>query len=174
MIVRVGAHLWRQRHGCALFVNNMRETLDSVTAMWLDNDMTYRIVSAPKFSDMIEHDCADCGHESLTRPVFLAGPAGTFAVGTGCAARLLGLPAAEVAADAATLAIVDMIATSPRTANIYSDLNATLPARITAKYTEWIASRTMATPAEIATMIDAYKAIIKVRSFRTIRQAIAA
>ena len=148
--------------------------LDTLRAMWLDNDMTYRIVSAPKFSDMIEHDCADCGHESLTRPVYLAGPAGTFAVGTGCAARLLGLPAAEVAADVATLAIVDLITTSPGAANIYSDLNLTLPARITAKYTAWITSRTTATPAEIATMIDAYKAIIKVRSFRTMRQALAA
>ena len=50
---------------------------------------TYRIVPAPKFSGMIDFDCAICEYETLKRPVFLVGPAGVFAAGTGCAAKLL-------------------------------------------------------------------------------------
>ncbi len=49
----------------------------------------YRIVPAPKHADMIEHDCALCEYERLRRPVFLAGPAGIIAAGSGCAAVAL-------------------------------------------------------------------------------------
>lgn len=51
--------------------------------------MTYRIVAAPKLASQYEFDCQVCEHESLKHPVFLEGPAGRFAAGTGCAAKLL-------------------------------------------------------------------------------------
>lgn len=62
----------------------------------------YRIAPAPKFAAMTAFDCAACGHAELGRPVFLMSPAGqTVAMGTGCAAKALGLstssrPAAKV------------------------------------------------------------------------------
>lgn len=51
--------------------------------------MSYELVAPPKLSAFVEADCALCGHESLTRPVWLRGPAGVIAAGTGCAAVAL-------------------------------------------------------------------------------------
>lgn len=51
---------------------------------------TYTIAPKPKYADMIEWDCVLCGHETLSRPVFLVGPTGSvIAAGTGCAAKAL-------------------------------------------------------------------------------------
>jgi hypothetical protein len=54
----------------------------------------YRLVPAPRFAQFTAYDCAVCEHEELAHPVFLDGPNGQFAAGTGCAAKLLGYPRA--------------------------------------------------------------------------------
>lgn len=66
---------------------------------------TWRVVPAPKFAGMRTWDCARCDHEDLARPVFLTDGGATIAVGTGCAARLLGVPTREAERVAAVTAI---------------------------------------------------------------------
>lgn len=51
--------------------------------------MTYRLAPAPRFADARAWDCALCSHRDLVRPVFLTGPDGLIAVGSGCAIRAL-------------------------------------------------------------------------------------
>lgn len=60
-------------------------------------DTTYRITAAPKFAEASAWDCAECGRQELGKPVFLDGGAGVIAVGTGCAAKLLGFPRSKAA-----------------------------------------------------------------------------
>lgn len=45
------------------------------------------IVNPPKFAWMRDWDCQECGHETIKHPVFLSDGR---AVGTGCAAKILG------------------------------------------------------------------------------------
>jgi len=49
----------------------------------------YTLADKPKNAELYEWDCLLCGHETLARPVFLAGPSGVIAAGTGCAAKAL-------------------------------------------------------------------------------------
>lgn len=51
--------------------------------------MTYRLTTAPKHASLRVFTCAFCGHDELGAPVFLAGPHGTIAAGSGCAAVAL-------------------------------------------------------------------------------------
>lgn len=51
---------------------------------------TYAVAAAPRHSSMREHSCILCGHESLTRPVWLRSPEGNVVpAGTGCALKAL-------------------------------------------------------------------------------------
>lgn len=58
--------------------------------------MTATIVAPPRYSWLREWDCTECGHETLRHPVFVNDGSGARAVGTGCAAKLLGIPARSV------------------------------------------------------------------------------
>lgn len=50
---------------------------------------TYRLAPPPPLASMYEWDCVLCGHETLAKPVFLAGASGVIAAGTGCASVAL-------------------------------------------------------------------------------------
>ena len=52
----------------------------------------YRLAPAPRGAGLRSWDCGICRREELKRPVFLSGPDGLIAAGTGCAAVLLGYP----------------------------------------------------------------------------------
>ena len=54
-----------------------------------DMSNTYTVTSRPKGLAFVDFDCAICQHETLKRPIFLAGPSGVIAAGTGCAAELV-------------------------------------------------------------------------------------
>jgi hypothetical protein len=116
----------------------MRGGLDSGNGLWLDNDMntatTYTICEAPKFAGFRIWNCAECGHEELARPVFLAINGQTISVGTGCAAKLTGRPAAEFDADLAIARLGEIAANSENARQIWGWLRITLPGRITPKY----------------------------------------
>lgn len=62
--------------------------------------MTYRLAPAPRFADARSWDCALCEHRDLVRPVFLTGPDGLIAVGSGCALNALAPHRGRVPSDA--------------------------------------------------------------------------
>lgn len=79
----------------------------------------YRLTAPPALSAFVEMDCALCGHESLAHPVWLLGPAGVIAAGTGCAAVALygdRAPRSQrlVRNEAAALAIIEAAAAAQR------------------------------------------------------------
>lgn len=128
---------------------------------------TYHRVDAPRYASMIEHDCAECGHEALARPVFLATPAGaTIAVGTGCAAKLLGVKVTTLAADLAADEIIALAADNCQARQAWYDLLITLPARITPKYMEWLTGRNGEVAEKVA---DLYKIVKKDRNPKEVR-----
>lgn len=66
---------------------------------------TWKIAPAPRFAAMREWDCHFCGHEGLTKPVFVTRDGrAVVAAGTGCAAEALGITRRQVAAEADALA----------------------------------------------------------------------
>jgi hypothetical protein len=129
---------------------------------------TYCIAPAPKLASQYEWDCALCGHETLARPVFLAGPAGNvFAAGTGCAAKALGLDAAAFAADIAAVEVRDTLAARPALENAWSMFLVCLPGRVTAKFTaDALACSYGATALEVARLAECYKALARVGAVR--------
>lgn len=70
-------------------------SVDSGVAISYTRDMA-KIVAPPRFSWLREWDCTECGHETLRHPVFVDDGSGARAVGSGCAAKLLGLPTKSV------------------------------------------------------------------------------
>lgn len=124
---------------------------------------TYRRIDAPRYASMIEHDCAECGHEALTRPVFLDADGATIAVGTGCAERLTGRAAAEWDADLAA----DWVASATFGAlNAWSYLAMCMPGRVTAKFRGEIVARG-ADEATADAAIAAYRALARVGAVRS-------
>lgn len=53
--------------------------------------ITYRLTNRPAGTAFVAHDCKRCDAPELKRPVFVTDGARTIAVGTRCAAILLGL-----------------------------------------------------------------------------------
>lgn len=50
----------------------------------------YELTAAPKHADFHAHNCLICGHEELTKPIWLRSSTGTvFAAGATCAAKAL-------------------------------------------------------------------------------------
>jgi hypothetical protein len=129
---------------------------------------TYRIAPAPKLASQYEWDCALCGHETLTRPVFLANPAGNvIAAGTGCAAKALGMDFAELAADMAAAEVRATLAARPALENAWSTFLVCLPGRVTAKFLADTLARSFgATADEVARLAECYKSLAKVGAVR--------
>jgi hypothetical protein len=95
----------------------------------------YEITDAPRNAGMFSYNCIECGHEELTRPVFLLADGNVIAVGTGCAAKLTGRPAAEFEADLAAARLAEIIADSPFIApEVWAWFCICLPGRVTAKF----------------------------------------
>jgi hypothetical protein len=130
---------------------------------------TYRRVDAPRYAGMMSFDCAECGHEELSRPVFLDAGGTTIAVGSGCAEKLTGRAAAEWDADLAA----DWVAGATfRAEQAWSYLSICLPGRITAKFRGEIIARG-ADEATADAAIAAYKALARVGAVRTWRDRVA-
>lgn len=128
---------------------------------------TYRIAPAPKLASQYEWDCALCGHETLTRPVFIEGGAGVIAAGTGCAAKALGLDFAVLAADMAAAEIRATLLARPALENAWSTFLMCLPGRVTAKFlADTLARSYGATADEVARLAECYKALAKVGAVR--------
>lgn len=63
----------------------------------------YEITRGPKFAGMMTHDCAVCGRPEV-KPVFLKHRDGSvITAGSGCAGKLLGVPAHRVVKDHANI-----------------------------------------------------------------------
>lgn len=122
---------------------------------------TYTITAAPKFAGMMTFDCADCGHQELGRPVFLAADGcGCIAVGTGCAARLTGLPLARIEAHLAVARLADIIADTVTARDIWAWFAICLPGRVTPKFIADTAARYGVRHADmIAEVADIYRAV---------------
>lgn len=86
---------------------------------------TYTVTDAPAMSSAHTFDCAECGHPELGRPVFLDVDGSLIAVGTGCAARLVG--------GTATLAALRFDAADEQTREAVTWLRMWGARRITAK-----------------------------------------
>jgi hypothetical protein len=146
--------------------------LTTPTGLWLDNPMntaaTYRRVDAPRYAGMMSYDCAECGHESLERPVFLAANGTIIAVGSGCAEKLTGRAAAEWDAD---LAAEWVAAAEFAAEQAFAFLSICLPARVTAKFRSQLIGRG-ADEATADAAIAAYKALAKVGAVRNWRDRV--
>jgi hypothetical protein len=137
--------------------------------------MTYRIAPAPKNAQFTCFDCADCGHPELGSPVFLARDGGSpTAFGSGCAARLLGLPVAEVAATIAATQLAEVIAADYRASNAWSDFSACLPGRVTAKFIRDTVAHTGCPTETVEAIGGLYKILAAVGAVRSFREIIAA
>jgi hypothetical protein len=135
------------------------------TVTYMSN--TYRIASAPKLASQYEWDCALCGHETLTRPVFIEGGAGVIAAGTGCAAKALGLDFAVLAADMAAAEVRATLTARPALENAWQWFLLALPGRVTAKFLADALGRSYGASAdEVARLAECYKALAKVGAVR--------
>jgi hypothetical protein len=124
---------------------------------------TYRRTDAPRHAAMYAFDCADCGHEELTRPVFLAAEAGTVrAYGSGCAARLLGVDVTALELDEA----LDALPRTPWAEGVFADFLVMGPKRITPKFRALVADRCGAPRADVDAAVDAAE-----RAFRALGAA---
>jgi hypothetical protein len=66
----------------------------------------YVLSNAPEHAGLRDHDCALCGFEKLSRPVWIADPAGkVLSAGTHCAAVALGLLPASSSKKEATVVL---------------------------------------------------------------------
>jgi pimeloyl-ACP methyl ester carboxylesterase len=142
--------------------------------LWLDKSMsntTYHIADAPKFAGMVSYDCSACGHPELGRPVFLDNGSGVIAVGSGCAAKILGIGANEVEAHLAEVAVAEFNFTQ---LDAFRWVGMFMPGRVTARLVADTADRYRSLTAdEVATVLDAYKAIARFGATR-VRAAAAA
>jgi hypothetical protein len=132
---------------------------------------TYRLADAPKLASQYEFDCHECGHETLTRPVFVTCGNGPVAVGTGCAAKLLGLPVAEVAADHSARHLADLVADRDPLRQVWGWFLTCLPTRVTARFIADTVARFRlngVTADEVETIAAIYRTITKVRPARSV------
>lgn len=124
--------------------------------------MTYQLAPAPKLAANYAYSCTECGHEELGRPVFLTNGNGPTAYGTGCAAKLLGLPLAELRAQIAIDDLRQLAATHPHVATCWAFFLIARPGRITPKFLE-VAANHAGAPANRQAVLDtvtaAYKAM---------------
>lgn len=84
-------------------------------------ESNYRITDRPAGTAFVAHDCRRCDAPELKRPVFLTDGTGIIAVGTRCAAIMLGLVDAGATTRAADKAITAHRADLARTAAATDD-----------------------------------------------------
>lgn len=134
---------------------------------------TYRLaVARPKGTAFTCFDCALCGYPEIAAPVFLIGPAGIIAVGSGCAAKALGIEVAEITAEITARSLVGCDA---RTSSALTWVATCLPSRVTAKFTAEMVEKFGADAT--ATALAAYRSIKLARGevgFRSVVKSVQA
>jgi hypothetical protein len=128
----------------------------------------YEIADTPRHAGMYSYNCLECGHEDLARPVFLLADGHLIAVGTGCAAKLTGRPAAEFECDIAAARLAEIIAAAPFVApQVWGWFKICLPGRVTPKFIAETVARFGRNTAEMVDEIAAiYRAAAKVGRVR--------
>ena len=116
--------------------------------IYMNDATTYRVTDAPKFASMTAYDCHECGHPELGRPVFVTNGTAVLALGSGCAARLVG-------GDAALGALM-FDALDDRHKDAVRWLGMFRPARITNRLRSDLAERYGVT-LDVDAVVDTYK-----------------
>jgi hypothetical protein len=113
--------------------NVLTSSDDLCMVTYMETATAYRVTDAPKFAGMMTPDCHACGHPELGRPVWVTNGAAVMALGSGCAAKLVG--------GDAELAALMLDAADDTTRNAVNWLRCFQPARITARLRADIAER---------------------------------
>jgi hypothetical protein len=103
------------------------DILDHMSTTWV-------LTNRPKHTEFVCFDCHVCGHEELGRPVFVTNGSTTIAVGTGCAANLIGEKFANVEAQIAATRLAELFAADDLAERAWRDFAMCLPQRVTPKF----------------------------------------
>lgn len=132
------------------------------------------MIDRPKGTELHCFDCAECGHEELGKPVFLTNGGSIIAVGTGCAAKLLGQAVAEVEAKVAAAELARMLVEVPGCDRAWSDFTMCLPQRVTRKFVADTANWRRVEVQVVEQVAGLYKALNRVGAVRRWQELLAA